>query len=229
MQGPLFHDGSFELIPIPDRFRKRGVDPRTYGNTLGKHGRLLLDYFPDRLREERRNQPMHVDPEFETFTYGDPTGPKQGLKKLKKRDILIFYAGLKGFGFKSDAGLYIVGLFEVEEAGQAKKLEKKLGTRQLKRLFSKNFHVRHNTVFQDQKRKELILVKGGRGSRLLKKGRLISRSGKDRRGRPLKVLSNQMKKHFGGFGGRNSLQRSNPRWVPWNFTQRAAQFVRGLR
>jgi hypothetical protein len=35
-QGPLFRDGTFEFIPIPD---DRMLDCRTYGNTLGRSDR----------------------------------------------------------------------------------------------------------------------------------------------------------------------------------------------
>ena len=38
IHGPLFRDGSFEYIPIWDRFGGRGVDERTYGNTLSRKG-----------------------------------------------------------------------------------------------------------------------------------------------------------------------------------------------
>jgi hypothetical protein len=76
IQAPLFEDGSFEFIPIDDR---RGDCLQTYGNTKGAHGRLLVEYFPARLKEKIQNQSMHVDPEFRTFTYGDPTLPKRGL------------------------------------------------------------------------------------------------------------------------------------------------------
>jgi len=48
MQGPLFSDGSFELVPIPDRFHKLGENIATYGNTTCRSGRLLVDYFPRR-------------------------------------------------------------------------------------------------------------------------------------------------------------------------------------
>jgi hypothetical protein len=37
ISGPLFTDGTFEFIPIPDG---HGTDDRTYGNTWGRHGRL---------------------------------------------------------------------------------------------------------------------------------------------------------------------------------------------
>ena len=223
IQGPLFRDRSFELIPIPDRFGGRGVDSRTYGNTVGRHGPPLIEYFPERLRGKLRDQPMHVDPEFESFTYGDPTPPKRGLRKLKKGDLLVFYAGLEGWDCKTGAGLYIVGYFAVAAAAFARDF----GMRQLKALFGENFHVRHRRVFEDQKGR-LVLVKGGRGSRLLQKAVLISSIGRDRNGKPLKVLSPAMRKVFGDFGGRVSIQRSPPRWVRSEFVKRAADFVRSL-
>lgn len=45
--GPLFKDGSFEYIPIPDKTRGRGIDKRAYGDTLGRHGERLVNYFPN--------------------------------------------------------------------------------------------------------------------------------------------------------------------------------------
>src|SRR5438552_18979335 len=78
---PLLADGTFEFIPIPDN--KHRVDPRTYGNTIGRHGRGLVEYFPPRVRSRMANFPMHVDPEFESFTYGDPTLPKKSLARLR--------------------------------------------------------------------------------------------------------------------------------------------------
>src|SRR5450755_1448533 len=80
--GPLFRDGSFEFIPIPDRFRVKGVDKRTYGNVHGAGGRPLIDYFPKARRERLFDQSIHFDPEFETFTYGDPTPLKASLGRL---------------------------------------------------------------------------------------------------------------------------------------------------
>jgi hypothetical protein len=52
--------------------------------------------------------------------------------------------------------------------------------------------------------------------------------GKDRSGKPLKVLSPEMQKVFGGFDGRISFQRSPTRWVADTHTENAARFVRGL-
>jgi len=85
IHGPLFKDGSFEYVPIRDGFNGCGISDRTYGNTLARYGnRRLVHYFPENVRESRRNVPIHHDPEFQTFTYGDPTPPKQGLRKLQR-------------------------------------------------------------------------------------------------------------------------------------------------
>src|SRR5207237_611073 len=93
MSGPLYRDGSFEFICIPDN---HGVDERTYGTIVGNHGHRHVRYFPKSRQPRMDKQSVHVDPEFESFTYGDPTPPKRGLRRLDKGDILAFYCGLKG-------------------------------------------------------------------------------------------------------------------------------------
>jgi len=220
IHGPLFADGTFEYIPIPDG---HAVDKRTYGNTLGRHGRGLIDYFPASMRSRMADQPMHVDPEFDTFTYGDPTTPKAGLRHLQPGDLLVFYCGLRGWDFASDPALYLMGYFEVERAGKATEFTKT----ELTCFFSRNFHVRHRQVFHRQ-RESLVVVKGTSNSRLLHEPIRISADGKDCTGKPLKILSPAMRKVFGDFGGRVSIQRSPPRWVEPEFTARAVDFVRSL-
>src|SRR4051812_40430279 len=86
--GPLFKNGRFEYLPIPDDSRS---DKRTYGTVIGRLGKPLSYYFPERRRTTVEDMPIHFDPEFETFTYGDPTSPKAGLRWLEKGDILLFY------------------------------------------------------------------------------------------------------------------------------------------
>jgi hypothetical protein len=222
--GPLFSDGSFEYIPIPDYFGGTGVDKRTYGNTRGKGRRRLIDYFPEARRERLFNQSIHFDPEFETFTYGDPTPPKASLRRLSEGSLLVFYAGLKGWGVDCPAALHIIGYFEVERAGLATAFSQA----ELAGLFRNNFHVMHGEVFKDQKDR-LVLVKGDVRSRLLKKAVRISSVGTDRNGRPLHRLSPEMQRVFGDFSGNTSIQRSPPRWVTPEFSRRAAQFVMALR
>jgi hypothetical protein len=220
INGPLFDDGSFEYIPIPDY---GGIDDRTYGNTIGASGRPLIDYFPKSLQGRMRDQSIHFDPEFITLTYGDPTPPKSGLRHLEKGDFLVFYAGLQGFGFDSAPALYIIGYFEIMVAGRAGDFAQI----RMKSIFGNNFHVKHRDVFREQK-DYLILVKGSTNSRLLKKAVLISTTGRDRTGKPLKILSPEMREIFGDFGGKLSIQRSPTRWVESIFVEKAVSFIRSL-
>lgn len=142
IQGPLFKDGSFEYICIPD---KKGVSVHTYGSLLGRNGSPHSAYFPMRKREEIAKRHVHLDPEFDTFTYGDPTTPKRSLRTLEKGDCLIFYAGLQGWDDETGwtqtvaPALYIIGYFVVEMAGMAEDFSK--ATLQVE--FGENFHVRY--------------------------------------------------------------------------------------
>ena len=115
-------------------------------------------------------QPMHVDPEFETFTSRrSELRRREGLRHPTKNDLLIFYAGLEGFDFESAPALYIIGYFELELAG----LATSFSTAEIAKHFANNFHVHHRSLFAQQKN-ELVLVKGSKRSRLLKKARLLS-------------------------------------------------------
>jgi hypothetical protein len=192
--GPLFEDNTFKFIPIID---KDCVDERTYGNY-----RNLVEHFPPGRQNKMRNQSMHVDPEFETFTYGDcprpisSRNPKRSLRNLKKDDMLIFYCGLEKRHIPGDRALYLVGYFEVKIAGLAADL--KLQDVNVMNVFSQNFHVRHQTVYEKEK-EHLVLVKGTRSSRLLNQAVKISEEGNDRRGRRILVLSSRMQQVFGNF------------------------------
>ena len=184
----------------------------------------MVSYFPERLRTRMDDQAIHFDPEFESYTYGDPTRLKSSLRRLEHRDLLVFYAGLEGWDFHCEPALYIVGYFQVAKAGMAESFSRA----ELTELFGNNFHVRHQSVFEDQKGR-LVLVKGGAGSRLLRTAKRISSVGQNSSGGFLHRLSPEMQQVFGDFGGRTSIQRSPPRWVFPQFAERAAEYVRTLR
>jgi len=221
MQGPLFRDGSFEFVPIPD---DRKLDDRTYGKTTGRKGKALVEYFPTRRQARYANQPIHVDPEFETYTYGDPTPPKKGLRHLERGDLLVFYAGLEGFDFASAPALYIIGYFEVTLAG----LATSFSVAEIATHFASNFHVRHRGLFAQQSN-DLVLVKGSKGSRLLTKAHLLSETVTADSKPPVKKMTAKMRQTFGDFGGRHSFQRSPTRWVEADFVEAAAEYVRTLK
>jgi len=226
IQGPLFKDGTFDFVCIPD---KKQVGIQSYGNTLGKHGEPIVNYFPAPRRKRMEDKRIHMDPEFETFTYGDPTTPKRSLRKLNPGDFLVFYCGLQkwdtesGWNSNHRPALYLAGYFEVALAGMANDFTKKV----LKSEFGNNFHVRHPSLYKIQKDK-LVLVKGGPRSRLFKKATQISTEGEDRAGKPLKVLSRKMQRIFGGFDGHIAIQRSPPRWVDSAYVDKALDFIKRL-
>jgi hypothetical protein len=148
---------------------------------------------------------------------------------LQPGDLLVFYCGLQEWdadgGWDQDhrPALYLAGCFEVALAGMAGDFDKKV----LKSEFGMNFHVRYPSVFKQQK-DDLVLVKGGSGSRLFRKAHQISSVGKDRAGKPLKVISPAMRKVFGEFGGHVSIQRSPPRWVEPGFVEKAIGYLNKL-
>ncbi len=223
--GPVMRNGDFEYVPIPD---DSGQDSRTYGKTAGRLGSPLVDYFPEQRRDSMREVSIHFDPEFETFTYGDPTSPKAGLRYLQKDDLLVFYCGLQGYDFASEPALYLLGYFVVATAGYARDF----AAAQLQAEFAKNWHVMHAGGIANLRRPDepLVLVKGGPGSRLYTKAHCISESGRNCNGQSLKILSKQMQQIVSDFNGHPSIQRSPTRWItdePW--LSRTAKFVSDLK
>jgi hypothetical protein len=90
-RGPVFPDGRFEFVPIPES------EPVDEAPTYGDIAPEIDASIPDRLRE----QPVHLDPEFpeypccERYTYGDEHGVKAGpLAGLSAGDYVLFYATL---------------------------------------------------------------------------------------------------------------------------------------
>ena len=94
IRGPIFPDGRFTYVPIPERGATREPVP-TYAD-------LALDVGADAvIPADARDRPVHLDPEFpdypggEAYTYGDEHGVKAGpLSRLDPGDFLYFYATL---------------------------------------------------------------------------------------------------------------------------------------
>jgi hypothetical protein len=107
-RAPIFPDGSFEYIPIPEA--RATTETRTYARMVGRNGKKLSDFVKSSLRDVV----PHIDPEFETFTYGDPTRTKRAqLLALAPGDFLVFYAGLQPVDGTDKPRLFIIGYFEV--------------------------------------------------------------------------------------------------------------------
>ena len=97
-RGPVYPDGSFAYVPIPEPAATLSRDRFPVDEPLPTYGDLDLPFgVPDDLRET----PVHADPEFpgvhgrERATYGDPHGVKAGrIADLGPGDWLLFYATL---------------------------------------------------------------------------------------------------------------------------------------
>lgn len=115
---PLFEDGTFEFIPIPEGVQTsarlvRYADLRSHYYPDGD----LLRYVPRRLRDA----PCHNDPEFETLTYGDggDNGRSSALTTLRPGDALLFLARLERWdddGRAGQFGFYLIGGLSVDYA-----------------------------------------------------------------------------------------------------------------
>jgi len=73
--GPIFDDGTFEYIPIPES--EEALNERTYATLVGSHGLPLAKFLPRRLA---RVHP-HVDPDFTSMTYGDALPRKRHQRR----------------------------------------------------------------------------------------------------------------------------------------------------
>lgn len=91
-----------ELLPALNAFCKKSI----------------LDLYKDlNFPGNLLDKPMHLDPDFDYLTYGD-VGDKRGkgIFKLKKGDLIVFYAGLKPVTKIKDNLVYaLIGLYYVDK------------------------------------------------------------------------------------------------------------------
>ena len=111
--GPLFPDGTFEYVPIPDNPRKTSARTLLFSQIQCRSGGDIDQFVPVKYR----GGPAHLDPEFESFTYGDPTRNKRlQLLRLTFGDILVFYAGLRPQEQRYGSRLFLIGYFTIANA-----------------------------------------------------------------------------------------------------------------
>lgn len=199
---PLFDDGSFEFIPISEGDQST-KETRTYKTIMGTHGQVLAKYLPQKVHDKK----PHFDPEFKTFTYGDPTRKSGSLKKLEPNDLLVFYAGLIPHNTtKYPKALYIIGYFTIEKILDFDKLSSR-EVQHFISLYANNAHFKRNEDFANL----VVIVGDKKKSKLLQKAILISAPKLNKIGRPYHAVSNKMEKRLGISG---SIQRSiTPRFI----------------
>ena len=103
---PIFEDGAFEFLPIPESPRLDSPRAVRYRDLRPHDSRRDLSrYVPPRLWDRA----CHNDPEFETFTYGDECDDHAravGLRGLQPGDVLLFLAGLEHWAGDERTGQY---------------------------------------------------------------------------------------------------------------------------
>jgi hypothetical protein len=202
---PLFKDGSFEYIPLPEK--QATSERRVYATMKGITGRPLVDFVPKNIWYSH----PHYDPEFTTYTYGDPTKVKRNqLSQLEPGDLLVFYAGLQHID-SDESQLFVIGYFYVEKVYDF--LEITDYDSAFKKL-SNNAHSKRYFRLKELKVEysdnDLVIVKGKSAtSKLLTKAL------------PLGDKNDKMRKELVPiFGYTGSLKRAVGHWIePDNFQQ----------
>lgn len=117
LRSPVFQDGTFEFVPIKEHRDFADVEAiPTYGQLRTCTGRAesLSEYLPEGVVQYR----VHVDPEFNSFTYGDILSPRAAnLRDVTEGDHLWFLARLwnhDGTRWTQGSDFYFIGVFEVE-------------------------------------------------------------------------------------------------------------------
>jgi hypothetical protein len=119
LQSPLFEDGRFEFVPIPEGDSSPGNHFVTYGDLkqFNDPAQALIDLFPEVPVSPRER--AHDDPEFLTLTYGDNIQLKTNLSQLREGDFLFFLARLvpwrDGRFHNRDATFGLIGCLQMAE------------------------------------------------------------------------------------------------------------------
>jgi len=204
--GPIFEDGSFEYVPIPED--EKSTEERTYSDTKGQSGELLSNF----VGKIFKNMKIHFDPEFETFTYGDHLTKSKIFARMDKVDYLVFYSGLKPYNNESyPRGLYIIGYFCIDQIFTYDELQND----SVKEKLKNNAHVKRGNISKDT-----VILKGfPEKSRLLNKAIHISKEGKEHW-----VASDQFCEIIGKPCDYNLL-RSSPRVIEEKFAEQVIKYI----
>ena len=204
MLSPIFADGSFEYVPIPEAEPSRCS--KSFASLPARHGGTLAAFVPPRVA----SLPAHVDPDFETRTYGDAASHKRRqLLRLEPGDLLVFYAGFVPQPQQDIPRLFVLGWLEVEAANSLT-ADRIRGDEKLSARFG-------NTAYflRDPPDPELALVEGRR-----ERSRLLDRA------LPLGDGEDRLLRDLAGFGYSGSLRRAVGHWFEGTAAAALADWLR---
>ena len=161
LRSPLFNDGTFEFVPIPDD-KIEGLP--TYASFKTSGGVAASEFIPRSFL----NKTMHDDPEFLTHTFGDrpENAPRvANLKRLVNGDSILFLARLvewKGRRSWGKGGFFLIG--ELVLDGIVKKADLAANS-QLVNIVRNNAHVKRWLLRPDIEPDNFWIFIGARESR----------------------------------------------------------------
>lgn len=206
---PIYKDGTFDFVPIPEEYETS--EDRTFEEMTGRDDVSLARY----LSSDYRQSAPHDDPEFETYTYGDPTRKRNQLARLREDDVLVFYAGLQPEDYDDHPRLFVVGYFTVEEVHDLEDISVERRKEKFD-LFDKNAHIKREKTTPESRHPEHdsfpIIVEGKPDeSRLLKRARPLSDAYVPRTNPQYRMLSNVAS--VTGYSEEKDLTRATGRWL----------------
>ncbi len=206
--GPIFSNRTFEYVPIPENPAKLSARSVYYNKLPARSGGMLDQFVPVRYQKGA----AHYDPEFLTYTYGDPTlNKRRQLLHLAKGDYLVFYAGLRSHDLSGNKLLYVIGYFAVKNVHNIP--YSSIWPHPNYPFLYNNAHFRRNAYDPG-----LVVVEGFQEeSRLLQKAELIS----DEAQTVLPEITSIV-----GFDG--SIKRAIGRWVIANRIDGTIKWLHGL-
>ncbi len=202
---PINADGCFEYVPIPESKPLLPGRAVLYSHIPARSGGSLLKFVS-------RDQPSHFDPEFGTFTYGEPNNPKRlQLLRLTAGDYLVFYAGFQGPAV-SPGTCFVIGLFKVREVHSMP--DSPLWPPSALNHLANNAHLRRANA-----EPTLVIVEGDKcGSKLFQTAAQLS----DENQKVLPKVSAIL-----GISG--SVRRAVGRWVPETHLLSASSWLESLK
>lgn len=206
---PIYEDGTFDYIPIPESYETS--QQQTFDEVKTRDGPPYAEY----VHSDNESSPLHLDPEFTTYTYGDPTRKRSQLAELTEDDLLIFYAGLKPRTSEGQPRLYVIGYFTVDTVHD---LDDKTSTERVE-LFNhlaNNAHIKRTKLTPDSKHPDQdaypIIVEGKPDqSRLVEKARPLTDayvSGTNQQYHMLESVA-----RITGYSSEKDLTRASGRWL----------------
>ena len=109
--GPLFPDGTFEYVPIPDAPSQVSERSLFFRDIFARSGGSASRFVPAKHKED----PAHYDPELRHSPMAIQRRTRGGTG-LGRGDMLVFYAGLRPPEAPRGSKLYIIGYLTIRQA-----------------------------------------------------------------------------------------------------------------